>query len=120
MAGKVEREDIWKTLPDKARYRSPPVRVRAKQHDAGELFRRVIWEARDSLIESQQDASLGVRRRKEDGVTRASQPFVKDGVCFMSELTQILSELGWKVLIQFESHLARIGTSRSWCANSAA
>ncbi len=100
--------------------RRAPGRVRAKQHDAGELFRRVIWKARDPLIESQQDACFGVRRRKDDRVARAGRPFVKDGVCFMSELTQIVSELGWNVLVQFESHLTRIGTSRSWCASSAA
>jgi hypothetical protein len=47
------------------------------------------------------------------GVFRSGQPFIENRLGFVAEPCNVCRELGGKIFIQFEFHLARIGTSRS-------
>ena len=53
-------------------------------------------------------------------ICRAAKSFVGDRVGIMAQVSKIRHQFNGEVLVKLEPHIARIGTRRSSCANSAA
>ena len=94
---------------------------RAEQHHAT-MFVRLDVAKRLAMPLSKviQDTSRRPSSPDNGGIFCADQSFAMDGIGLVSNAREIIRKFFRKILIQLESHLARIGTRRSSCASSAA
>jgi hypothetical protein len=90
----VQPQDIGETLADEAQDRPAARRFWAEQNDAGKHFRRILFQAGDSVVQSEQNPMLVARRRKDRRVCRARQAFLENGVGFMPKSAQVVAGLG--------------------------
>ena len=84
------------------------------------LVNRVSLDISDPLVEREQDPIAREGGIHNCGVCRATKSFIDDCVGVVAQIAKIRRQFERKVLINLELHIARIGTRRSSCANSAA
>ena len=84
------------------------------------LVSRVALEIGDTLVEREQDPIGSKGRIHNCWVCRAAKAFVGDRVGIVAQAPKIRHQFNREVLVKLELHIARIGTRRSSCANSAA
>ncbi len=80
----------------------------------------ILQQAGDTFVQSHQYADRRSSSLYNYRVFRSDQSFAMDGIRFVPEAHNVVCKLVRKILIQLESHFARIGTSRSSRASSAA
>src|ERR1035437_3744008 len=83
------------------------------------LVNRVALEIGDTLVEREQDPTGGKGGIHYCWVCRTAQSFAGDRVGIVAEAGKIRHQFHGEVLVKLELYIARIGTSRSSCANSA-
>jgi hypothetical protein len=94
--------------------------VRSKQDYSRMLMNRVALEISDALVKCEQDPISGKGGIHNGRVCRAAKSFVGDPVGIVAEAAKIRHQFHREVFVKLELHIARIGTRRSSCANSAA
>ena len=94
--------------------------VRSKQDYSRMLMNRVALEIGDTLVEREQDPIGSNGGIDNCRVCRTAKSFAGGRVGIMAQSAKIRHQFNREVLVKLELHLARIGTRRSSCANSAA
>jgi len=94
--------------------------VRPKQDYSRMLRNRVALEISDTLVKREQDPISGKGGIHNRWICRTAKSFAGDRVGIVAEAAKIRHQFHREVLVKLELHLARIGTRRSSCANSAA
>jgi hypothetical protein len=84
------------------------------------LVNRIALEIGDTLVEREQDPIGRKGGIHNCWVRRTAKSFAGDGVGIVAQAAKIVSEFNREVLVELDLHIARIGTRRSSCANSAA
>ena len=84
------------------------------------LVNRVALEIGDTLVEREQDPIGSKGGIHNCWVCRTAKSIVGDRVGIVSQAAKVRHQFNREVLVKLEVHIARIGTRRSWCANSAA
>jgi hypothetical protein len=84
------------------------------------LVNRVALEIGDTLVEREQDPVGSKGGIHDCRVCRSAKSFVGHRVGIVAQATKIRRQFHREVLVKLELHIARIGTRRSSCANSAA
>jgi len=84
------------------------------------LVSRVALEIGDTLVEREQDPIGGKGGIHNCRVCRTAKSFARDCVGIVAQAAKIRHQFNREVLVKLELHIARIGTRRSSCANSAA
>jgi hypothetical protein len=81
---------------------------------------RLALEIGDTLVEREQDPIGNKGGIHNCWVCRTAKSFVGDRVGIVAQAATIRHQFHREVLVKLELHIARIGTRRSSCANSAA
>ena len=84
------------------------------------LMNRVAPDICDTLVEREQDPIGGKGGIQNRWVCRTAESFVGDRVGIVAKAAKIHHKFNRQVFVKLELHIARIGTRRSSCANSAA
>ena len=84
------------------------------------LMNRVALEIGDTLVEREPDPIGGKGGTHNHWVCGAAEPSIGDRVGIVAQAAKIRHQFNREVFVKLELHIARIGTSRSSCANSAA
>ena len=84
------------------------------------LMNRVALEIGDTLVEREQDPIGGKGGIHYCWVCRTAKSFAGDRVGIVAQAAKIRHQFHREVLVKVELPIARIGTRRSSCANSAA
>ena len=81
---------------------------------------RISKQVGDAFVQSHQNPIRCARRLDDSGILCAAKPLVQDGIGIVPQVAEVVAEFNWKVLIELEFHVARMGTKRSSRASSAA
>ena len=119
-AGEVHFEHFVQPLAHKSDDGASAGSVRSKQDHSRMSMNRVALEISYTLVEREQDP-IGCKGGIHNcWVCRAAESFVSDRIGIVAQAVKIRHQFNREVLVKLELHIARIGTSRSSCANSAA
>src|SRR5205809_6289255 len=81
---------------------------------------RVLQQAGNTFVESQQDATRGSSSLQHRSVFCPRESLLNDAIGVVPKPPEIIREFPRQILIEVKSQFPRIGRKRSSCANSAA
>src|SRR2546427_11227035 len=81
---------------------------------------RVLQQAGNTFVESQQDATRGSSSLQHRSVFCPRESLLNDAIGVVPKPPEIIREFPRQILIELKSHFPRIGSKRSSFANSAA
>ena len=105
---------------DKLDRRQAACSFRSEKHNPLKAFRRIKAHVRDSFIHRQQNSPSFFRRCENSRIGKSRQLFVKDGICFVTEAANLISDLDGQILVNLKFHIPATGSKASSWASSAA